>query len=213
MSTTSNAQSIVRSYLFLRKGIGSIGLALPFVLVLGKLALDPPGISDSISAYYYTVMRNVFVGSLWAVAIFLICYRYRRLDDLLSTVAGCCAIGVSVFPAAPQGSPTAQEMVIGSLHLVFAMCFFSLLAFFALVLFRKMDQSAPATPRKRQRNAIYLVCGIAIVICIVLLFVVQRLVSAPWLHPLHPVFWLESLAILAFGVAWFVKGETILQDT
>jgi hypothetical protein len=212
MSTMSNAQSVVRSYLFLRKGIGSIGLALPFVLVLGKLVLDPPGISDSISAYYYTVMRNVFVGSLWAVAIFLICYRYHWLDDLLSTVAGCCAIGVSIFPAAPPVNPTAQEMLIGSLHLVFAMCFFFLLAFFALVLFRKMDQSIPATQRKRQRNAIYLVCGIAIVICIVLIFVAQRLAGISWLQPLHPVFWLESLALLAFGVAWFVKGETILQD-
>jgi hypothetical protein len=28
----------------------------------------------------------------------------------------------------------------------------------------------------------------------------------------HPVFWLESLAIEAFGVAWFVKGRTLLTD-
>ncbi|WP_226363319.1 hypothetical protein [Pseudonocardia sp. ICBG1142] len=28
----------------------------------------------------------------------------------------------------------------------------------------------------------------------------------------HTLFWLEAVAILAFGVAWFVKGDTILRD-
>ena len=34
----------------------------------------------------------------------------------------------------------------------------------------------------------------------------------PSLLKLNPVFWLESLAIVAFGVSWFVKGEAILKD-
>jgi hypothetical protein len=29
---------------------------------------------------------------------------------------------------------------------------------------------------------------------------------------LTPVFWLESLAVVAFGVSWLTKGETILKD-
>lgn len=212
MSTLSNSQQLVRSYLFLRKGIGGIGIALPLVLIIGKMILDPPGISDSISAYYYSVMRNVFVGSLWAVAIFLICYRYRRLDDIVSTVAGCAAIGVSVFPVAPQVGPTTQQVVIGTLHLLSAVCFFLVLAFFAIVLFRRTDAGTNTTRRKQQRNTVYLVCGIAIVVCLVLIFLAQRLADAPWLQQLHPVLWLESLAVFAFGIAWFVKGETILQD-
>ena len=28
-----------------------------------------------------------------------------------------------------------------------------------------------------------------------------------------PVCWLEAAALWAFGVSWFVKGETILTDT
>jgi hypothetical protein len=27
-----------------------------------------------------------------------------------------------------------------------------------------------------------------------------------------PVFWLESLALWAFGISWFVKGETLFRD-
>jgi hypothetical protein len=28
----------------------------------------------------------------------------------------------------------------------------------------------------------------------------------------HPIFWLETLAILAFGLSWLTKGEAILAD-
>jgi hypothetical protein len=28
----------------------------------------------------------------------------------------------------------------------------------------------------------------------------------------NPVFWLETIAILAFGVSWLTKGEAILKD-
>ena len=28
----------------------------------------------------------------------------------------------------------------------------------------------------------------------------------------HPVFWLETIAILAFGFSWITKGEAILKD-
>ena len=27
-----------------------------------------------------------------------------------------------------------------------------------------------------------------------------------------PIFWFESLALVAFGVSWLVKGEIILKD-
>ncbi|GAC1565849.1 MAG: hypothetical protein NVS2B2_37420 [Ktedonobacteraceae bacterium] len=173
--------------------------------------LESPGISPSISAYYYSVMRNIFVGSLWATAIFLICYRYERLDDIASTVAGGAAIGVSLFPTPPDVNATQQQMMLGWWHVSFALCFFSLLAFFALYLFRKTDQQDP-TPRKQLRNKVYLFCGLVLVACLALLVLVSFLPGNLWLQPLHPIFWLEALAILAFGFAWFVKGETILKD-
>ena len=28
----------------------------------------------------------------------------------------------------------------------------------------------------------------------------------------RPVFWLESIAIIMFGISWLVKGEAILAD-
>ena len=29
---------------------------------------------------------------------------------------------------------------------------------------------------------------------------------------LDPMFWLESLAVVAFGISWLTKGEAILKD-
>jgi len=36
--------------------------------------------------------------------------------------------------------------------------------------------------------------------------------SATLLFLVLPVFWLESLALWAFGISWFVKGETLWKD-
>ena len=33
-----------------------------------------------------------------------------------------------------------------------------------------------------------------------------------WVRDTRAVFWLEALAIVAFGVSWLVKGEAILKD-
>src|SRR5690348_5025109 len=62
-------QSLVLSYLGLRKCIGIIGMTLPFVLVFGRMLLGGYGTLDSISDYYYSTVRDVFVGSLYAVAV------------------------------------------------------------------------------------------------------------------------------------------------
>ena len=195
----ARAQPLVRSYLFLRTGIGITGVALPIVLIFGRMLWESPGILDSMSAYYQSVMRDVFVGSLWAIGIFLICYRYDHLDDIASTIAGVAAILVALFPNPP-------------VHQASAACFFVILALMAIFLFRRTDQEKPQR-RKQLRNIVYLGCGSFIGLCLVLIVVLHFLPDTSWLQPHHPLFWLEVLAIEAFGFAWFVKGGTfILKD-
>lgn len=208
----SGTQQDEKSYLFLRTGVGIIGVALPIVLILGKILLESPGISDSISDYYYSVMRDVLVGSLWAIGIFLICYRYDRLDDIASTLAGVCAIGVALFPTYPDIDATQQQLNIGIVHALFAASFFTILALMTIFLFRRTDQQERGK-RKRQRDTVYLICGIVILVCVVLSIIVlfaPFLQSAFWLWSMHPIFFLEASAIFAFGFAWFVKGGLLL---
>lgn len=203
--------SLVMSYLGLRRSVGVIGIALPIVLAVGKMLFESPGLLDTLSAYYYSVMRDVWVGSLSATAVFLFSYRYGRQDAIAGALAGVCALGVAFFPAPPVMATT-QQMIIGVVHWTLSVIFFLTLAYFALVLFRKTDPNKQPTPQKLQRNQVYLVSGIVILAALALLGLISLLPGVAWLQAIHPVFWLESLAIWAFGVAWFVKGETILKD-
>ncbi|NTV17753.1 MAG: DUF998 domain-containing protein [Chlorobiaceae bacterium] len=200
----------VISYKLLRRAVGVIGVALPIVLVLGKYLFEGPGIQDSISGYYYTVMRDVFVGSLWAIAIFLMAYKGpQKKDDFCGNLACICAIGVALFPTSPGPDATGQQALIGKFHLLFAGGFFSTLAYFCIVLFCKTDQNRQPTSRKFLRNRIYKICGCLIIGCIILIGVFKSLLQESPVRNLEPVFWLESLAIWSFGWSWFTKGEGI----
>jgi cytochrome c biogenesis factor len=207
------SDSLVMSYLDLRKAIGVIGTALPFVLAFGKMALDSPGVQGSVSAYYYTVMRDVFVGSMCAMAVFFMSYRgYDNRDALAGKLTCLFALGLALFPVAPEINATPHEKLVGGLHLAFASCFFLTLAYFSLVLFRKTKPSQTPTPRKLQRNAVYTACGYTILACLALVVVVHGLPAGSALLRLDPVFWLEAVAVVAFGLSWLTKGEAILQD-
>lgn len=203
--------SYVISYLSLRKAIGLIGIALPVVLVVGKWIIQGPGIESSISSYYHTDMGDVLVGSLCAIAVFLMSYRgYERKDDIAGDLACIFAIGVALFPTTPDTGATEQDKVIGIIHYCFAIAFFLTLAYFSLILFRKGKPNP--TPRKLMRNKVYTICGYIILACIAAIVIVSQMSEDSPIHSLSPVFWLEAIAIWAFGWSWFTKGEGILKD-
>jgi hypothetical protein len=88
----AEALRYVRSYLFMRFCVGLLGIALPFALVLiDRYVFDGhPAPRDSLSAYYYSGVREVFVGTLAAIGVFLVTYkvterarRMRRAGDPL----------------------------------------------------------------------------------------------------------------------------------
>lgn len=211
--TTTSADPQVLSYLGLRKAVGIIGIALPFVLAFGKILLESPGIRGSISSYYYTSMRDVLVGSLCAIGVFMLSYRgYERKDDIAGDLAFIFAVGVALFPTTPDVNVTPRDKIIGILHLAFAASLFLTLAFFSLAQFRKTDPTKTPTRRKLQRNAVYTLCGYTILACLALIVVAKLLPDDSPVRNLDPLFWLEALAIVAFGVSWLTKGEAILWD-
>jgi hypothetical protein len=197
---------LVFSYLTLRKVIGLLGTLLPFVLAVGGRTLFGLEIQGSISAYYHTPMGDVLVGMLFAIGFFLLSYRgYEPVDDFAGTVAWIAACGVALCPVYSS---------VGYLHHIFAFLFFVSLIYFALVLFTKTDPDGTPTKRKLQRNLVYRVCGVLMSLCVALIPLQALLPSAlrSRVRAYDPVFWLESLAIVAFGVSWMVKGGALLQD-
>lgn len=205
---------LVLSYLGLRKAVGIIGLALPIVLIAGKVILQGGGIESSISCYYYTDMGNVFVGSLCAIGVFLLsCRGYDIRDAVAGRLACVFAVGVALFPTSPCPSSPPEAAFISKVHWSCAALLFATLAYFCLGLFTETDPSKPRTQRKQARDVVYRVCGCAIILCIVVIGMIKLLPNVgDALQPLSPVFWLESAAVIAFGIAWLTKGEAILKD-
>jgi hypothetical protein len=215
------SDSRVISYRMLRNAVGIIGILLPLWLVLGGIyVFQVPEIQPSISDYYHTVMRDWLVGGLFAIGVFLYSYKgyddpnpvYERLpvrgiDDLASTVAGICAVGVAIFPnrSAPIILiPFFGNQRIAVLHVLFAAGFFLSLAFISFFLFPKHYGSERDDPTGKER-LVYRACGVAIVVF--LLLIVWKFSDNSPVGPIHPVLVLEALALWAFGVSWFIKGK------
>ena len=62
------------------------------------------------------------------------------------------------------------------------------------------------------RNRVYVTCGMIMLACIALIALFEALLQDTSIAAIEPVFWLESLALRAFGWSWFVKGETLWGD-
>lgn len=203
------------AYAFLQKVVGVLAIALPFVVALGNWVAGGTA-KGSISAYYYSHLGNWFVGTLCALAVFFLSYHLKPLpghkkDKLISRAAAVMAVGVAMFPttsSAPVASTGSQW--VGRVHISCAGVLFVLLGVLSLLFFTKTGAPDAMTSNKKKRNLVYRICAFAIFACIVLIGVVYLTTWPPssW----HPVFYLESIAVVAFGVSWLVKGGIGFAD-
>lgn len=213
----------VISYLTLRKLIGILGMSLPIILVLGSILIaDCEGIHSSVSDYYHTVMRNVFVGVLCSVGLFLFSYRgYEKKDNIAGDLGCLFALGIAFFPTAVDCTLTCNipllntNPIIGKIHLISATLFFLVLVYFSLFLFVKGNTT---NKQKRKRNIVFKICGYTMLTCILIIgiyFIIYKPTAdnctvAPYNYNI--VFWFETIALLAFGISWLTKGQLILRD-
>lgn len=208
-------RELVISYLNLRKLIGFLGITLPFICLFGGMTIGGLFFEQSISFYYYTHMRDVLVGVLIGVGFFLISYKgYDKKDDFITTLAGILGMLIAVFPMTNPADPTAligifklpstTSMIF---HSISAVCYFILLAYMSYFQF---TQGYSETPSKKTRNHIYRTCGWVMfggifVVAFDMLFHVFKFNSFIWL--------METIMLVAFGISWLVKGETIFKDS
>lgn len=219
MATSPRNEKYELSYMTLRQAIGWVGLLMPIAVKLGGYVFQGIVTTGSISAYYYTGMRDVFVLTLVLVGALLACYRTPAAQDTwVGTVAGLSAIGIALFPMSPEfaaeviarypDTASGRCYVIRGLlgyHFVFVGIFFALA--FYLVYFRFGALTAPTpTAQKHTRNRIYKVCGVLMLLS----FLVIGLLA--WRQDGASIFWPESVAVVAFAAAWLVKGQLILKD-
>jgi len=214
-------RSIIISYIALRRLIGILGMLLPFICILGGLLFAALYVEPSISDYYYTNMRDFFVGLLFGVSLFLITYKgYELIDGLVTSASALAGFGIALFPCLHGSSPTdpvgifqLSPQLSNTIHLSCAAVFFTLLAINSIFLFTltKRKTLLP-TKNKKKRNIVYITCGIIMLASIVIMVVLFLLFPNTEIDKYRLVLIFETIMLLAFGISWLVKGETLFRD-
>jgi len=228
MNGTDSASPVVVPYYRLRTLIGLAGISLPLAVLLGAWVLDGEALLGSVSTYYYSSMRDVFVGILMATGAFLATYqghtdRDERLwglisDNALTNLAGLAAFGIALFPTAAcdmarcttrfPGPPWTEAQVVHPIHIGAAGTFFFAMGVMARFVFTKSDRSKSGG---EIRHWLYVVTGTVIFVC-------TAAMAAYWflpdgfkelLAPYRPIFFCEAVGIWAFGIAWLTKGRAL----
>lgn len=204
----------VRSYLIMRVYIGVLAIALPFMLVLGDgIGFDgDPFPLGSLSSYFFSGTREIFVGTLSATAVFLLTYKVaeRSLDNTLSMLAGIAVLAVAMFPTNPPRNadltPLQErlgESVVATIHYISAATFIGSLAVISYF-FGKREGKRP--PREGKRSPefwkrYHQICAGAIAAAIVWIIVTELVGGVP-----KALLYGEIVAVVAFGLSWLMKG-------
>jgi hypothetical protein len=212
----------------LRKLIGVSGMLLPFLLWF-FLYVDNghETVLPSISHYYFTRVSGVFVIIVSLLAIFLLVYKGEDpIDFFLSSAAGVFALSLVLFPTGnltetckDENFPYSVSILRASafrekFHYLSAAIFLGCLAAMAGFLFTKSDK--PPSKRgimKKRRNRVFRVCAVVMALAMLTAFAgYLRWIPEDFYDKHHLTYWMEAVAIEAFGISWLVKGEAVLKD-
>jgi len=220
--------------LWTRAVVGIIGIALPLVLIAGDAFFLGGGVHvrGSLSAYYHTSMRDLFVASLCVTGFFLATYMAgtKTRDFYLSLVAGLAVIGVVFFPTMrphllpdaprcgvtpmPEGCSSIQqqlgERLVASIHFTFAATFILSLAAMCFFVFAKGEKDRSKRPEmatKPWMATVQEACGWVILGAVALATVGGLLNVTMW--ELTPLYLGEVISVWAFGVAWLLKARDL----
>lgn len=180
-------------------GLIAIGLAT----ITDRLS---PESLTSISEAYWSGdwSRNVFVGSLFAIAAFLFSYNgITRTQKYMSKAAALFAIGIAIFPCACRYGTE----VLPYVHYICAALMFSVLAYFCLV-FRDRAKRKFTVEAKVRAN-VYLVSALVMISCMCILLL--DVVTDEYISERIPrlVYFGEAVALFSFGVAWLTASRML----
>ena len=215
-------KDILYSYYRIRKIIGFLGIALPILIYAfhGELL-------SSISHYYYSRSAVFFIAILSAFGLLLISYKgYEKdkdteiiSDNLITHIGGIAALLVVLLPTACFGSNSAEitnmcqlqnyplfghdNAIIRIIHLISAGTFLFIMGYMSIFRFTK----GKLTDEKKTKNRIYRICGIVVWVSIGILGIES--IFQNFHFTVYDIFILEAVSVVAFGIAWLVKGEAI----
>ncbi len=201
-------EHILKTYFWSRVGIAAISILFPLVLWFVGLSLNVH-LQGSISAYYHTPMRDVFVGSLFAIGAFLYLYRgYSTVENIALDFAGIFAIGVAILPTSAISEPKCDTFTAPYLHGVCAILFFIAIAYVCIFQSSETLKEMIDESRRKFYEILYKILGVGMI--------VLPLLSALLLHLLDKtqsiVFFVELAGVWIFSTYWIVKSLEIQES-
>lgn len=197
--------SYLITYKTLRRLIGILGVAFPFLLLITT------PMQESISAFYYTNAQDTVTGVLIAMGIFLLAYHgYNLWDSILCKIAGAMALLAGIFPMTTTEFTHVSIFLVpvkvsSIIHDASSIVLFIILMVIPAFLFTKSD--GYKTKQKKIRNAIYISCA-SVMLVVLIALGIFRFVGMPF----WATYWGEALMLIVFGTSWLIKGETLFRD-
>jgi Na+-driven multidrug efflux pump len=169
----------------------------------------------SISAAYYEtdLSRNLFVGSLYAVAALVGAYNGRSTTEKMSSkLAALCALGVALIPC-QCGRYSGEPDFLQNVHLIFASSLFIVLAFMCWLFKEHALHTAQARGWKEplRRRWIYWGCLVGLMLAM-LVIAIHITFRDGILDKFDPdlVYHGEALGLISFGVSWLTASHIFL---
>lgn len=212
----------------LRRLVGVLGMLLP-VFLYATILVDSgfTTVLPSLSHYYFTRACGSFIICVSLMAIFLLIYKGESPRDyIISGIAGTAALLVVLFPTnnllnMGGGDYHLVNVTIlkegpfrGPFHYSAAALFLLSLAYMSFFIFTKSNQPPEKrTVGKRRRNRVFRSCAAIMVAALLVIFLgFVKLIPPSFYDGNHLTFWMEVVAIEAFGFSWLIKGQLWLCD-
>jgi hypothetical protein len=219
----------LKSYLLIRATVGVIGILLPIVLIIGENFFNGSvHARGSVSAYYHSPMRDVFVGAGAVTGVLLLTYlagQWRTVDYIFSTIAGIAILGVVAMPTnrpslpkgaarcgpdtlpEPAGCTSVQstfgEQRVAVIHGICAAIFIASLFVICLEFGRREAK------RRNEPGWAKFHYAAAGVMAAAAAWLIIGNVAHIDIFGLEPLYVCEVLSVWAFGASWFAKGDAL----
>ncbi len=206
---------ILKTYFTIRVEMALIGILFPPILLFGGLLIGV-NLQGSISAYYHTPMRNVFVGSLFAIGTFLYSYRgFKDSENIALNFAGICALCVALLPTSTIVDLKCDTFTAPYLHGISATCFFFAIAYVCIftssdTLDTKKSEVRHTVMGEDRRNfykGLYKVIGSSMI----MLPLLSALLLHLWGETQIIILVVEFVCVWTFGIYWIVKSLEIFK--
>lgn len=194
------------TYFGLRWGMVAIAIAFPILVAIGGVFLFHTGLLGSLSEYYYTGMRDVFVGLLVAIGACLYLYKgFSMSENVALNLAGIFVVCIAMFPTEAGCGDNCTPI---TLHRIVSVLFFLCIAYVAIFkgpeTLRLLPDEASRTKYRRTYKTLGTMMIVSPVVALISSLALEVSTGKKFVVVLA-----EWLAVWIFAAYWLFKSREL----